>query len=1487
VLLDDAVTVANREGDSRERIDVFLARLGRGFCADRAFVFEINGRGTYQNTFEWCATGVPSQRADLQDMSESIYRPDIWNALRAGEAYAVSDINAFRAHDPAVARDFAGESFNTFIIAPITVAGELCGFVGVNHPAPAVFRDGALLMKQAALILSAEFERRGHWTNYCAVPTRDRLTGLLNVRGMSDAVDAAIRAAREGSSAAPKAVVFLDIADFKSFNRIRGYDRGDWLLTRLGALLEEEAGEGCACRTEADHFYALVEDDRAEALVDVVHAKMREEQDYRVNVTGGIYTIDGSETSTSQALDRAKIAKGTVREDFHNCWRRYSGQMETSLAVENYVATHVREAVAKGWVKVYLQPMVGTFSGKVEEFEALARWDDPTHGMLPPAAFVDVLEHTRQAYLLDLAILDQVCAIIEEKRREFAPFVPVSVNLSRFDLDLPDIHERIDAILGAHRVPHRLIRIEITETALVDNEDLIARHLRIFHERGYEVWLDDFGSGYSSLNTLQRFDFDCVKLDMLFLRSESGKSRMLVGDLVEMAKHLGLKTLAEGVETEDQFRFLKEVGCSLAQGYWCARPLPLAQAERNLSRKGFSYLAAPARLLFDDIARVDVQGGLAPYGPEDGFQNGRDEAVAVIVERDGSLGTVYANRALKTYLNVSDALQIDRRLAGDSSVAWHLRAGLRASEGMGKGRTFIDVWDDKEIAVRMRCVSDRPYGRAYLIRARVVSSGGVASSEDLFGVVSPLIATIDVVDLASGRIVTWYSANGISDGERGPRSYPEEIDRIAQSLIYPSDVEAFRAFADPATVAQRVDGASKGILSGFFRLRVEEGVYELRRVVLCRTPLSSSVDGFLLCVMTDAAGLTQAALEQSRLATPVQAGNLSAEELWTASLSSATSGVFWKDADRRFLGANSTFLRYYNLELSDILGKNDEDMGWHPDSEPFKHDELDVLQHGTVVSNVVGTCLVGDEVHSIMATKAPVYRGDRIVGLLGRFFDVSNMIDALDNVGIEELKPLRNQAYIDSITGLPNANGIHRVCVQRERAFARTREDFGLAVVQLLGAHRFLDDYGTEAFDELQRAVAGALQTLGPDVTVGRSYPTRYAMVVSPCDAKRLGEVCDAVESVLGAITQVAGAPCTVYAMVGTALYSESEDIGEMTAYAEARFAPAGRASASQAAGLRAGGDLRTANESLRRENAVLMPRVAHRCALRACSTRRGFDEKAERLFLSGADDVALVAVDIDNFKVFNDRFGHHVGDAALESLAGELQNLFGKPYVSRFGGDEFQAIMIDPDDDAMARIADFFSREHAFEADGETYRYRCCAGYVRRSGSRESFVELCRKADVALYHAKLARGGAFEYNDGMRSDARTMIGFSLDDIVEGIPAALLVFKDDASEEIVFANGLCADLFGCDSIEGFMSYCGGSFRAIVAPDDRDRVETVIRAQRSGGSRSSRDFVSFHIVRADGVRVRVLDAGRWVTNGSYGNVRFALLISAEMVEGWDK
>ena len=263
--------------------------------------------------------------------------------------------------------------------------------------------------------------------------------------------------------------------------------------------------------------------------------------------------------------------------------------MSARESLKMYLITHIDEAIENEYIKVFYQPVVDVKTNKLCSFEALARWMDPIHGMISPLDFIGVLEEARLIHKLDLFVLKKVCERYRKEADLGHKCVPISFNLSRLDFKLSEIYKEVKRFTDMYNVPHENLHIEITESVLDGNDgSYIKEQIRRFQNEKFEVWMDDFGSGYSSLNMLKDYDFDFIKIDMVFLRNFSDKSKVVIRSMVEMAKRLHLGTLAEGVETKEHLDFLKEIDCDRVQGYFYSKPLPYEEVMKVLEDKGIT-----------------------------------------------------------------------------------------------------------------------------------------------------------------------------------------------------------------------------------------------------------------------------------------------------------------------------------------------------------------------------------------------------------------------------------------------------------------------------------------------------------------------------------------------------------------------------------------------------------------------------------------------------------------------------------------------------------------------------------------------------------------------------------------------------------------------------------------------------------------------------------------------------------------------------------
>lgn len=284
----------------------------------------------------------------------------------------------------------------------------------------------------------------------------------------------------------------------------------------------------------------------------------------------------------------------------------YNQEVKQDFERRGYVLENFQKALDEGWIRPYFQLESRSLTGRICGAEALARWVDPKYGVLGPGFFIEVLEEAHLVHKLDLAIIRQVCAMLARRREEQQPLVPISVNLSRVDFQVCDIYAEIEKIRHYFKLPASLLKIEILESTVTSKPQELRQAIANFHASGYEVWMDDFGSGYSNFNNLDEYDFDLLKIDMVFLRDFDSRAKVktLLSIVVDMAKKLGMHTLCEGVETQEQSDFLREIGCERQQGYLFSKPIP---KEEFLAKLAAGKLEDPdSNSYYDKVSQVNV-----------------------------------------------------------------------------------------------------------------------------------------------------------------------------------------------------------------------------------------------------------------------------------------------------------------------------------------------------------------------------------------------------------------------------------------------------------------------------------------------------------------------------------------------------------------------------------------------------------------------------------------------------------------------------------------------------------------------------------------------------------------------------------------------------------------------------------------------------------------------------------------------------------------
>lgn len=421
----------------------------------------------------------------------------------------------------------------------------------------------------------------------------DSLTGLPGMRRFSESGYMMLTSKTLNAGSFDHSLAFFNIRNFKYYNIKYGMQTGDELLKSVAMLLQRYFPNDFIFRFSDDHFVVITETAGIEKKIEQLHdAALNLREENKVNVNAGIFNIGNSDISPSVACDLAKAACDEVTGNEDDYYRFYTETLGEKLDRKKYIVDNIDKAISEGYIKPYYQSIIRSANNAICGKETLARWIDPKYGFLSPAEFIPALEEAKLMYKLDLHIIDLALADNKKRMDLGEPVINFSVNLSRYDFELCDMVEEITKRVKAAELPPGLLTLEITESVQGIDPDYLKEQIRRFHEAGFKVWMDDFGSGFSSLNVLQDFDFDLIKLDMNFLKGfgTNRKNPVILKKIIEMANDLGIDTLVEGVETKEQARFLKEIGCDKLQGFYYSRPHAfMSQPEASLDGVPLKY----------------------------------------------------------------------------------------------------------------------------------------------------------------------------------------------------------------------------------------------------------------------------------------------------------------------------------------------------------------------------------------------------------------------------------------------------------------------------------------------------------------------------------------------------------------------------------------------------------------------------------------------------------------------------------------------------------------------------------------------------------------------------------------------------------------------------------------------------------------------------------------------------------------------------------
>lgn len=928
--------------------------------------------------------------------------------------------------------------------------------------------------------------------------------------------------------------VSFNVANFREYNRMYGMHAGDICIRKIAEVLKETFPGDLIGHFTADTFAGLVKREnvieKAERVCEQVDVFIHNNS---ITLKAGLVLYDRDDNDQEllgHAFDMAKVACESIKADSTQSVSVYTREMGEKYHKRSYVIANFDEALEKGYIKVYFQPVVRTISGNLCGCEALARWEDPEKGMIPPSVFIPILEDARLIARLDTYVIEWTARLIHDRMDTGLPPIPVSVNLSRLDFDLMKPLDVIERIVQKYKIPKSMIHIELTERVMAWNRQNLIRVLKDFHDAGYQVWLDDFGSEYSSLNTLHHYHFDVLKIDMGFFRDFNETGRKIIASVMKMAELLGMHTLAEGVENQEQLDFLREVGCGRIQGYYYGEPMCYEDCIAAWARDGLKLETAFEMKLFDAVEKVDIRSR---------------ESRAIFQMKDGELTLLQINNEYKATLNsihTPDMEAANRNLTAASyPMKNKLGAFMEKVFHSGKQEQIVYVDDGQVVRVRAKKIAGiRDYwlGEAEFTN---LSKDEDFSENNLNDRI--MRNTLQIYDglyylnIEKDQLEVLESVHPKVSVGTVFHHIQESFQAYANELVYLDDRRRFLDYIDLEHIYADAVRSGRYQSTSLFRVRREDGTY--RWTIFDAIVLYKSENrDILLCERQDLwesqndPDLWDTFVRSFRIPSPDESSYSVEKGVLRAIVRDSNLKMFWKDKDRRFLGVSDAFLRYHEISdaqrASELIGEKAEDLNLNIDGEELYAAEMEVLEKGSVIQDAVKACVINGKPRTLSMSAFPFYQNKEIAGLVGIFRD------------LREYTEDEERALIDPDSGFLNFYGLLMAGLQYADDCRMGKEDYA-------GVLFFAEEYTSlcrlygESFgrDLSQSIIHAVSENLPENATISHIGQGCFILLISRNDRESVHRTALKIAASVRKIQEVNGCQVSMYMQYSVAFGSE------------------------------------------------------------------------------------------------------------------------------------------------------------------------------------------------------------------------------------------------------------------------------------------------------------------------------------------------------------
>lgn len=578
-LITNCVRMLYAVDDLDQTINAVLTQIGEFLVSDRAYVFEIKDE-LMNNTHEWTAPGISPQLEKLQQLDLSLISE--WLPFfEKNDCIIIDDVEQLQKTNPAAYATLHAQEITSLIAAPIFLDNKLAGYIGIDNYDSEKIKNSSYLLLSMSIFLSYAIRHRNHVDMLHRLSYHDLLTNALNRNAFMDVLSQF----RPGQYASA-GIIYIDINGMKEINDFYGHHQGDKILITTVAKVFNLFKPDELFRIGGDEFviitYDLTETDFYEKF-NLLRNIFCEKTNLPFSIATGSCWVK-SPSDLNSLLQQADSAMYTDKKKFYygkEKTSRYRHNLDDILNLANYSA--LQEALTAGQFCIYFQPKISLDTEEFIGSEALIRYINQVGEIIAPNNFIPILEEARLIKMLDLYVFEEVCKQINIWKERKMRVKPVSINLSRSTLSYHFLADQLLALITKHNIDISLLELEVTETAEVDNQLVFSQALEKLKEYGFSISIDDFGVRNASLSLFTTINFDILKLDRSLVKTlaQNQKARILIRSLAVICSDLGIKLIAEGVETLEQLDILKELRCNEVQGYLFSKPLPLNDFENK------------------------------------------------------------------------------------------------------------------------------------------------------------------------------------------------------------------------------------------------------------------------------------------------------------------------------------------------------------------------------------------------------------------------------------------------------------------------------------------------------------------------------------------------------------------------------------------------------------------------------------------------------------------------------------------------------------------------------------------------------------------------------------------------------------------------------------------------------------------------------------------------------------------------------------------